>query len=163
MIRPCRTFLLTKNLTHNKWKGPYLYIYTTPTKMGIPNRSPTTVEVAASKWSLQKSEPRSPSSFWGPKKKILETWLAQPQFLQRGDFPTIFPVYDPLFSTIVILFEVCREPNPPSFVVEKPTKIQKVIKLNGSSGQFPRIGSTGVTIGFPKSGTAASDGKCTRP
>ena len=32
----------------------YLYIYTTPTKMGIPDRSPTTVEVPASKWSLQK-------------------------------------------------------------------------------------------------------------
>ena len=47
----------------------YLYIYTTPTKMGIPDRSPTTVEVPASKWSLQKSEPRSPLLFGAPKKR----------------------------------------------------------------------------------------------
>ena len=45
-----------------------------------------------------------PSFFFGLKKKILETWWAQPQFLQRGDFPTIFRVYDPSFYTIFMPF-----------------------------------------------------------
>ena len=59
------------------------------------------------KWAYQ---PRSPLLFGAPKKDPRN--LAQPQFLQRGDFPTIFPAYDHLFSTIVILSQVCREPNP---------------------------------------------------
>ena len=51
-----------------------------------------------------KSTMPGPLLFLGLKKKILEIWWAQPQFLQRGDFPTIFRVYDPSFYTIFMSF-----------------------------------------------------------
>ena len=73
-------------------------------KNGIPNRSPTTARLQPHKWSLQEYDTRSHLFFETQKKQILETWWAQPQFLQRGDFPTIFLVYDPSFSTIFMPF-----------------------------------------------------------
>ena len=50
--------------------------------------------------SQPKAVPYKMTRVYGP----CPTWWAQPQFLQRGDFPTMFLVYDPSFSTIFMPF-----------------------------------------------------------
>ncbi len=50
--------------------------------------------------SQPKAVPYKMTRVYGP----CPTWWAQPQFLQRGDFPTMFLVYGPSFSTIFMPF-----------------------------------------------------------